>query len=346
MSVLKILRKASAKKKPFGKIQYKKCIGQGSNASVWRAYFPKIHETKIIKRINFDRSRIYCDYDWGIANKTPTLNIRVGDFSCIRELWSERIGTTIETAILHLKRDGAEKFLLGNEFATEVAVGACLKLYVNNCLPCNTFCNLEEAWSEKYYGIIAMSHAGKSIVDVLDDLDLIQIQSIVLQVLIALSWAQEKTHFKHHDLHTGNVFVRNKDVCESWTTPSGLKINLPSTDKQAVIADFGLSAATDPESLIRHSRIDYNLMSTDRKGWGAWNDILENNRGYDIIVFLSCMAEDTLMFTSKKWIQETLKIARSLVPKFKISSINRPQSDVNFLPDDLLMHEHFKEFRD
>jgi hypothetical protein len=345
MSVLKILKKASSRKKPFGKIIFRKCIGQGSNASVWRAYFPKIRSTKIVKRINFERSRVFCEYNWDLAQLSPQKHLKVANMDLILGIFSEKTGSSLDTAYLTLKRDGAERFLYGNEFANEVAIGACLKLYVNTCLPCHSFCHLDEAWSTKDYGMIAMSHAGKCITEVIDDLHLSQIQSVVLQVLVSLSWAQEKVKFKHHDLHTGNVFVRNAEVSESWTTPKGIQVKLPSTAKQAVIADFGLSAATDPETLIRHSRIDFDLMSTDRKGWGEWNDILENNCGYDIIVFLSCMAEDTQYSESKKWLQQTLKAARSLVPKFTISKINRPLSRINFSPEDFLLHEHFNEFR-
>jgi serine/threonine protein kinase len=338
-------------------MKLRRMLGQGNNASVWKAYFPAKHAFKIVKRIPFDRSRVFCSFKWKEAgHKLPKKRILLTSSRFIGKLFADRedvkllkneCASTIVAATKENedKSDGSNIILLGNEFLTEVGVGSCLSIYVNSCLPISTFCTLQAAWSTPQHGNIAMSHAGECFGDVINELNLSQVQSIVIQVLVALSWAQKKCHFKHHDLHSGNVFVKSKQIDDKWSSPHGLSLKIPDKTMQAVIADFGLSAATDPQTKIRHERIDYSLLNTQAVVWGDWNGTLKENEGYDMIVFLSCILRDAENRSSKMWLRKTLQAARSLMKGLRISRNDRPLVKVPLTPDDLLRHSHFDEFR-
>ena len=356
MSVLDVLKAAKSKRGPFGPMRLKRVLGEGSNAAVWSAYFPKLMSSKVVKRIKFSRCKVYCKYDWKkaglkkIPNKLSIVQMPfvVGVFNNKKDIYvdSTHCAVAIDAAITNEQKikDGAAKILFGTEFPNEVAVGACLALHLNHLLPYQSFCTSDGSWSSKHYGNISMQHAGIGLGEHIDSFDLGQIQSIVLQILINLSWAQKTVHFKHHDLHTGNIFVKTKNIEKNWHTPCGLTFELPSTSKLAVIADFGLSAATDPTTQIRHARIDYDLMTTSGNGWGKWDNVLENNYGYDVLVFLSCMAEDSTDRICKKWLKEALKAARSLCTGLRISCRNRPLKNVPMTPRELLSHPFFEKF--
>jgi hypothetical protein len=144
-------------------------------------------------------------------------------------------------------------------------------------------------------------------------------------------------------MHNGNVFILSKPVPVTWKTPSGLSIELPSTTKKATIADFGLSAATDPRTSLRHARVDYELMNVEEKSWGKWSHELEGNEGYDFTVLFFCLLRDSCNLLHKKWLKGVEKKIRALQPKLKVSSRSRPLQDVGLHPEKILQ-ECFTEF--
>lgn len=323
-------------------------VGRGNNASVWRARFPKRRKVGIVKRISLRRTAVYARFAWRAAGlASPLHRVSGEDEAFVRGIAGScyDLEASEETCVVPLdcvyaptKADGAQKLLRGNEYCTEVAVGVCLTRRVNAALPAPTFCRIQAAWRSAAFGNILMEHAGKSLESCLDSLTLAQLQSVVLQVLVALAWAQKRAHFKHHDLHPGNVFIKRSEVPAAWHTPSGTCVHLPDTSLRAVIADFGLSAATDSRSAIRHCRADYALMSTEGRAWGAWTERLEGDEGYDIMVLISALREDATVPAQSAWVRSLEKAARELAPALRMSNRGRPLTRVGFAPEQLLRH--------
>ena len=336
-----------------GQVKLLKKIGEGANASVYRGFLIQRKTIKVIKRIHLVNSGVYAKIAWKKAGWiNPRKSVKFAPYDFIIQLEGRKQDLTSDkdhciTRILSTAKpifnDGAIVLLQCTEFVTEVAVGYCLNDHVNIYLPSPTFCHFTTAWCSTKYGNIAMENAGISLLDGMNDLSLEELQSIVYQVLVALSWAQNKVHFKHHDLHTGNIFYKRKNVFKEWTTPNHHTIELPSTCVQACIADYGMSAATDPSTKIRHGRIDYDLMSTRQKGWGTFNSELKTNEGYDAIVMFSHLEDDSDLRSHNDWLKKCLKSIRSLHPsKLVISSKGRPLSSVIMTPEDILLEIFLK----
>jgi serine/threonine protein kinase len=330
---------------PRKKVIMVKKIGEGNNATVWRAYTPKSRSYSVVKRIRTESSRVYCVYGWKAAGYArPLKRVRGASAAFVVDMADDPIDlektpsqciATLECASEACHSDAATTLIKGNEFLTEVAVGACLSAYVNPFLPHAVFCKQLSAWRTKEFEHSEMEHAGTSLQDCVHLLSEEQLTSILLQVLVALEWAQTNVRFKHHDLHPGNVFVKKLVVRDKWLMPSGLEVELPDTTVQAVIADFGLSAVSDPQTLFRHCRVDYSLMNTDERAWGQWSHSLDNARGYDFVVLLSCLKQDTCK-RLKSLVQSFLKATRAVFPKLRMSHRGRPLVAVDVTPEQLV----------
>lgn len=329
-------------------------IGSGNNSSAWSAQFSKGYKRKIVKRIKLSDNDVYCRFAWREAKcLKPRFLLKGVPIEYIRNISDspENLQESSKYCISKLicatgecTQDGAQNLILSNTFLTEVAVGYCLVRHVNPYLPSATFCRMENAWITQNYGNIAMQYAGTSLEECINDLRLEELQSVVLQVLISLNWAQHKINFKHHDLHTGNVYVSKTLVPWEWKTVSGQRFELPSCALKAVIADFGLSAATDPGTALRHCRVDYELLGINHCSWGEWSNELRGNEGYDFSVLLLGMVEEVECKEKKKWLKNVEKMFRRLQPRMKFSKRTRPLQKVGVHPENLLQTEIFHEF--
>lgn len=329
-----------------GQVKLLQKIGKGANASVYKGFLKHRRVIKIVKRINLFDSSVYAKILWKQAGWIkPLKGIKCVPSKYItkiegqkRKLISDKYSciTNILGCTTLTNKHDAQILLEGTEFVTEVGVGYCLNMHVNKYLPSPVFCQYVTAWCSKKYGNIAMENAGTSLLDGMEQLDLDDLKSIVYQVLIALSWAQKIVHFKHHDLHTGNIFFKFERVEKEWKTPNNYVIKLPSTIVKACIADFGMSSATDPDTKIRYGRIDFDLMSSSGKGWGEFNSDLVENEGYDSVVMFSHLKEDSEYESHYKWLKECLKQIKKMTSSLKISSIGRPLQKVSMTPEDIL----------
>ena len=328
-------------------------LGSGCSSTAWIAQFSKGFKRKVLKRISIDENEVFCRFAWHQAKSKPLTSVKgvpmeflsgiAGERCELQETFYHCIAKLI-SATQDCAKDGAHSLYLTTTFLTEVAVNYCLCKHVNIMLPSPTFCKMEGAWTSQLYGNIAMDFAGKAFLDdCAEEMSLEDFKSVLIQILIALSWAQTKVYFKHHDLHNGNIFVLNKLVPETWTTPCGVKYLLPSTKIKATIADFGLSAITDPQTCVRHARVDYELMNVDAKSWGTWTHELEGNEGYDFAVLFFCLIKDIKNLEKRKWLKTIEKKFRSMQPKLKVSFRARPLQIVSITPERMLS-ECFSEF--
>ena len=352
--VKSVLRKRNVG--PLGKMKLIKRIGRGCNSSAWSAQFSKGYKRKIVKRIKLIENIVYCRFAWREALcGAPRKKLRGVPVEFIRGLSDSReelqessacciseLVSATSPSILN----GAQSLLLSNTFLTEIAVAHCLGKHVNPFLPSATFCKMDAAWTSTHYGNIAMQYAGTSLEDCINDLTLEELQSTVVQVLMALSWAQDKVHFKHHDLHTGNVYISRNPVPKVWKTLEGTAVTLPTTALKVIIADFGLSAVSDPRTSTRHCRVDYELLNIDSRSWGAWSHELCENEGYDFSVLLFSMITEIECADKKRWLKSLERCFRSMQPRMKFSNRSRPLQKVGIKPSEFLKQAVFQLFNE
>ena len=236
----------------------------------------------------------------------------------------------------------------GNNFLTEAAVGHLLRQHV---IPHagRAFCRVEVAWRTCAYGNIAMEHAGTGMDELLGEITLPQMQSALLQVLVGLAWAQHLVEFKHHDLHSGNVFLSRRRVLRELRLPGAERVVLPHVGVQATVADYGLSAATDPCSGMRYVRADYHTLRVDGASWGPWTGDLRGHEGYDVVVLLANLEYECRRRGARRdvcaWVTRALRAVRSLQPSLRISYAHgRPIGETSVSPAALLRHAMFADF--
>lgn len=136
--------------------------------------------------------------------------------------------------------------------------------------------------------------------DVVDRLSIDQFRSVLQQVFVALRIAQARIALKHHDMHLGNVMItKTADGEETYETPEG-PVTIRTHGIRALIIDFGLASATDPDSGLRVRRLDEELMlqsqedASDASGgsWGVWGSVLEGDEGYDVAMLVESITEE------------------------------------------------------
>lgn len=318
-------------------------------SSVWKAFFPKKRNVRILKRLNLKDSAVFCRYAWKVAGlRKPPIFVKSSNVNLVKEVTSYKEDirsdgtycvTEVERVTSFHDEDGARVISRGNEFVTEVEVSRCLQSFVNPFLPLPTFCVAKASWKTANYGNIAMEFAGETLRDCLDSLSEDELRSVTLQVAVALAWAQDKIHFKHHDLHTQNIFVLRKKVPQRWSLPSGFVVNLPATNVQAQISDFGLSSATDPTAFTRHCRIDFDSLNVENKRiWGDWNNTLKNNEGYDFLFFVF-EAKDVKNEANARFFRTIVEAYKLLCPGIRMSKKEgRPLISVPVSPEQILRH--------
>jgi hypothetical protein len=159
--------------------------------------------------------------------------------------------------------DGADTLLECSEFLVESSVDYLIKHHVQPKIP--FFLTNLDSWRSRRHGNILLNIAGFDVNSYISFYNLLQIQAIVLQTMYAISWAQKYISLKHHDLHCGNVFI-DGEIKEAMELkfPNGDVYCVPSKMPKILIADYGLSSATDPSTKCRVTRADFHLMETSR----------------------------------------------------------------------------------
>jgi hypothetical protein len=157
--------------------------------------------------------------------------------------------------------DGAETLFECSEFLVEASVDYLIKTHVQEKIP--FFLTSTDTWKSRHHGNLLLKNAGFDMNSHFAFYNLVDIQAIVLQAMYAIAWAQKLIHLKHHDLHCGNIFIHGKTKeTQELHFPNGKVFVLPASSPKILIADYGLSSATDPTTLSRVTRADFHLMES------------------------------------------------------------------------------------
>lgn len=186
--------------------------------------------------------------------------------------------------------------------------------------------NTRELWAAGPHLYFADAQ-GSELEDAIIDLTGSQLDSIIKQVLVALRIAQHRISLKHHDMHLGNVLLHKEEDSE-WVveTPEGT-VRVPIRGYRAVLIDFGLSSAIDPDSKRQLRRLDESLLTaapsndSDTDGWGVWGPELEGDNGYDIAMFVESLVEG--LFMERPLSIDKLKLVVALQPLVHVNFTRR-----------------------
>jgi hypothetical protein len=129
-----------------------------------------------------------------------------------------------------------------------------------------------------------------------------EVASLFLQAVCAIDTLQRVCKLKHHDLHTGNVFLRRivegvvfRGVDLSTATHFHYHVNgsdfyVPNCGLLVKIGDFGMTSFNMGEKRVQ--RVDMDVFNDDVEKWGAWNAHYEGERGYDTQVLFADIPTD------------------------------------------------------
>jgi hypothetical protein len=214
---------------------------------------------------------------------------------------SKKLCTWLEAAWIE-----DETTVKSNEFFHESAVSHLVRTHLSD-VPVFSRATLQNGgWQGKAKNALLQFQkvAGDELERVVNDLTFEEMRSAMLQVLAGICIAQDRIKLKHHDLHLLNVLATPLDGdSEVWQAklPFGT-VNIPVTGVRANIIDFGLSAATDPATGKRYVRLDEELLMkrpssldstmTDDDDWGVWGPSLDDDTGYDFVMFVESFVEE------------------------------------------------------
>jgi serine/threonine protein kinase len=342
---------------------------------IYTVFFKKTNEVKILKKVSESEYGLFCTYKKNLkkTNKNKygckgefTKNLNVIMFK--EEIKEKKNVYSFYWSINPWEFCESIKVCKSTAFLNEVSINLILKEYVSYYSM--FFCNYESAWKSKRQGNILMDYGGKCLLEVCKYLELLDLKCIVFQILVALSWSQKQIHFKHQDMHTGNIYVLFDDDKEGETTEIQVSKNWSLEDTQpqhfvkkrnkkeniesvlfripkrikVKIADFGFSSATNPKTLRRHCRADFEMLEQGKK-WGIFDENLYGNEGYDMLYFLSILKQDVNDRESLQWIKSIItKIFELQGSKIKISSYGRPLEKCKVHPHQLIFSEFFENW--
>lgn len=208
MFLKKLEQLTRIRKCSLGKYQTLKKIDK----KVYSVYFKKTNQVKILKKVSENDYGLNCTYKKHLkkTNKNKygckgEKNVNVKSLMFKEEIKNFKNIKPFYWSMSTLKNFSKTPLCMSSAFLNECSINDILKENVS-CYS-SYFCKYELAWKSKRQGNILMEYGGKSLVDICRYLGLQSIQIIVFQVLLALSCAQQEVHFKHQDLHTGNIYV-------------------------------------------------------------------------------------------------------------------------------------------
>lgn len=118
-----------------------------------------------------------------------------------------------------------------------------------------------------------------------------EIAALFFQAVFGLYTLQQVCQFKHHDLHTGNLFLQGLTPASTFrgeslkdATHFHYKLNehnfyLPNCGALAKLGDFAM-ASFDMHGK-RVQRVDMDAFNDNVEKWGYWNAQYQEERGYD-----------------------------------------------------------------
>jgi hypothetical protein len=118
-----------------------------------------------------------------------------------------------------------------------------------------------------------------------------EIAGLFFQTVYGLHVMQHVCQLKHHDLHTGNVFVqritrstRFKEQQLQGATHfhyhlDGTDFYIPNCGVLAKLGDFAMASFDYKGKRVQ--RVDMDAFNDNPEKWGYWNAHYENERGYD-----------------------------------------------------------------
>ena len=142
-------------------------------------------------------------------------------------------------------------------------------------------CTMDDLLADEYY---ELKTCGRLV-------EAVDIASLFFQTIFGLYTLQHVCQLKHHDLHTGNVFLKHiSPTCtfrgESLqnATHFHYKLNehnfyLPNCGALAKLGDFAM-ASFDLHGK-RMQRVDMDAFNDNVEKWGYWNAQYQEERGYD-----------------------------------------------------------------
>jgi len=221
-----------------------------------------------------------------------------------------------------------EKFFKSSEFIHEIAIGYLVRTYLTD-LSVFSRASILDVSCDSHRACIGFRNLAPAIEleDAIHDLSAEDFASILLQVFTAVCVAQDRIKLKHHDLHLGNIMIApiEESYDEIIETPVGV-IKVPIKGFVATIIDYGLSSATDPESKLRHMRIDEELLisrtrmeqeedmgqsvKSEDDEWGVWGPELEGDEGYDVAMLVESLTEE--LFKERPLNVDKIKIVAAL----------------------------------
>jgi hypothetical protein len=372
---LKVLDELSRTRKcTLGKYQ----TLQKLEAKIYTVFFKKTNEVKILKKVSESEYGLYCTFKKHMkkTNKNKygckgELKKNINSIMFKEESYKNKNVFPFHWSFSQWKENNSIKLCSSTAFLNECSINEILKENVS--FYSTFFCKYDTAWKSKRQGNILMDYGGKCLTKICKYLELADIQCIVFQVLVALAWSQKEVHFKHQDLHTGNVYIlfdevegetRNVFVPKLCTKEDTLGTTLlrkkQKNNNNSIeticfhmpkrvtikIADFGFSSATNPVTLRRHCRADLHMLEQGKK-WGEFNEKLYGNEGYDMLYFLSILKQDVKERESLRWIKSLItKINDIQGTKVKISSYGRPLENCNVHPYELIYSEFFESWKE
>lgn len=367
MFLKSLLKLTYIRKCKYGKYKIIKKI----NKKIFSVVFKKTNTIKVLKKVSDSENALYCYYKKGFKKTNKSKYGSKGvQFKEIKNLFYKDIELKGKIypffwSIMPKSSTNVEIMYCGS-FINEVCTNEILKTFVKYYT--DFFCGYDTAWKSKRQGNIILEYGGKPLENVIEYLNLEDLKTIVFQVLVALCWGQKQVHFKHHDLHTENVFIQLLEsplvfnaktkyeipVCEKdFSHPFALEKKSVITTVDFLVpkryhirlADFGFSCTTNPRTQRRNTRADYDLLETGTRKWGEFSEVLYKNEGYDMIYFIASL-KDEVTSKNRPWLKSVLnKINELNGSKVRVSSYCRPLDRCTVSPYDLLMSDIFEEFR-
>lgn len=118
-----------------------------------------------------------------------------------------------------------------------------------------------------------------------------EVCSLFFQTLFGLCTVQRMYAFKHHDLHSGNVFVKRILPTTEFNNQAlslathfhyhldGHDFYLPNCGLLTKLGDFSMASFTLGGKRVQ--RVDMDAFNDNPEKWGYWNANYEGERGYD-----------------------------------------------------------------
>jgi hypothetical protein len=162
--------------------------------------------------------------------------------------------------------------------------------------------------------------------------------SLYLQIFVTLHILQETCGFKHHDLHTDNIFIKKISPTMVWkgermdqathfqyVLGNGVTLYIPNIGYIVKIGDFGIGSMDAFGRRIQ--RLDMGTHAREPR-WGPWDAKLTNSKGYDgqVLMGVPPFDNESWRFKDKntKVIMKRLRVAAQ-GPNGKLSaSKHRP----------------------